>query len=90
MLVTAEEYTALRKAHQHRKEEEYEKARWICFNILHSQPFLKRDRLPRTVRDYIRFPWEPEPEVLISKVSEATNSQLIEIFKNCIDRKEQS
>ena len=52
------EYVRLREGKERELQERYEIARWVCFNILSMNPYIKPFNKPKSVTAYARFPWE--------------------------------
>lgn len=52
------EYVRLREGKERELQEQYEVARWICFNIMQLNPNIKPYNKPKTLQAYARFPWE--------------------------------
>lgn len=80
------EYVRLREGKERELQEQYEVARWICFNMMMLSPNIKDFNKPKTLRSYAPFPWEQmtaeEAEEAKAKcgVSEEEAAELNRIF----------
>ena len=52
----------LREGKERELQEQYEVARWICFNMMKLSPNIKDINKPQTLRSYALFPWERPTE----------------------------
>lgn len=78
MLVTTEEYSYLAQGYRERQQEEYNRARWICYNVMQVMPFIKRR--PSSPEAYIPFDWDgqsSEPKHTV----EVTAEEVAELSK---------
>ena len=64
------EYLRLREGKERELQEQYEVARWICYNMMCLSPNIKPYNKPKTLTAYARFPWE-RPTVEEMKEMEA-------------------
>ena len=89
------EYLRLREGKERELQEQYEVARWICFNMMKLSPNIKDINKPQTLRSYARFPWErptvDEAEEMKAKcgVSQEEAEALNKIFDEIHKRNEQ-
>ena len=91
------EYVRLREGKERELQEQYEIARWVCFNMMTLSPNIKPFNKPKTVQAYARFPWErptvEEAEEMKRKCgvseeeAEALNKMFDEIHKRNAERR---
>lgn len=89
------EYVRLREGKERELQEQYEIARWVCFNIMALSPNIKPYNKPKTLQAYARFPWErmtvEEAEEAKAKcgVTDEEAAKLNQIFDEIHKRKRQ-
>ena len=82
MLVTAEEYSYLLKAHNERIQGNYEIARWMSYNAMLLSPFVKNK--PHNVHAFAPFPWDVTPPKIaytVTAYESAKLNEMLEIYK---------
>lgn len=79
------EYLQRRDAFDKEQQLEWERSRWMAYNII--SPFLGKSK-PRTPSQWIKFPWETSDPAKMVEITESQTMALNNIFNDFAARKQ--
>lgn len=71
------------KSYQNQQQLEWERARWVAYSIF--SPFIKNG--PKTVRQWVRFPWEKQDIVKAVSIDSNQEESLNKLYMDFMSRK---